>query len=61
MSHCPDEWRLCIDSSKVSLKAFLLHNGTVLPSIPVAHAFGLKESGDSMKQLLHCIKYGTYK
>ena len=33
----------------------------MLPSIPVAHAFGLKESGDSMKQLLHYIKYDTYK
>jgi hypothetical protein len=38
MSHCSDEWRLFIDSSKVSL---LLHNGNVLPSIPVAHAFGM--------------------
>ena len=52
MSHCSDEWRLFIDSSKVSLKAVLLHNGNVLPSIPVAHAFGIKESDDSMKQLL---------
>ena len=47
---CSDEWRLFIDSSKVSLKAVLLHNGNVLPSIPVAHAFGIKESYDSMKQ-----------
>jgi hypothetical protein len=39
MSHCPDAWRLFINSSKVSLKAVLLHNGNVLPSIPVAHAF----------------------
>ena len=61
MSHCSDEWRLFIDSSKVSLKAVLLHNGNVLPSIPVAHAFGIKESDDSMKQLLQYIKYDTYK
>jgi len=27
MSHCSDEWRLFIDSSKVSPKAVLLHNG----------------------------------
>ena len=33
-SHRSDEWRLFIDSSKVSLKAVLLHNGNVLPSIP---------------------------
>jgi len=60
-SYCSDEWRLFIDSSKVSLKAVLLHNGNVLPSIPVAHAFGIKESDDSMKQLLQYIKYDTYK
>ena len=43
MSHCSDEWRLFIDSSKVIPKAVLLHNGNVLPSIPVAHAFRLKK------------------
>jgi len=61
MSHCSDEWRLFIDSSKVSLKAVLLHNGNVLPSIPVEHAFGIQESIDNMKQLLQYIKYDTYK
>ena len=61
MSHCSDEWRLFIDSFKFSLKAVLLHNGNVLPSIPVAHAFGIKESNDSMKQLLQYIKYDKYK
>jgi len=57
MSHCSGECRLFIDSSKVSLKAVLLHNGNVLSSIAVAHAFGIKESDDSMKQLLQYIKY----
>ena len=61
MSHCSDEWKLFIDAFKVSLKAVLLQNGNVLPSIPVAHAFGIKESDDSMKQLLQYIKYDTYK
>ena len=61
MSHCSDEWRLFVDSSKVSIKAVLLHNGNVLPSIPVAHAFGIKESYISMKQLLQYLKYDTYK
>jgi len=50
-----------IESSKVSLKAVLLNNGNVLPSIPVAHTFGIKESDNSMKQLLQYIKYDTYK
>ena len=48
-------------SSEFSLKAVLLRNGNVLPSIPVAHAFGIKESDDYMKQLLQYIKYDTYK
>ena len=61
MSHCSDEWRLFIYSLKVSLKSVLLHNGNVLPSIPVTHAFGIKESYDSMKQILQYIKYVTYK
>ena len=61
MSHCSGEWRPFIDSFKVSLKAVLLHNGNVLPSIPIAHAFGIKESDDSMKQLLLYIKYDPYK
>jgi len=61
MSHCSDEWKLFMDSSKVSLKDVLPHNGNVLPSIPVAYAFGIKESDDSMKQLLQYIKYDTYK
>ena len=51
ISHCSDEWRLFIDSSKVSPKAVLLDNGNVLPSIPVTHGFGIKENDDSMKQL----------
>jgi len=61
MRHCSDEWRLFEDSSKVSLKTVLLHSGNVLLSSPVAHAFGVKESDDSMKQLLLYIKYDPYK
>ena len=61
MSHCSDEWRLFLDSSKDSFKTVLLHSGNVLPSNPLAHAFGIKESYDSMKQLLQYIKYDTYK
>jgi len=61
MSYCSDEWRLYIDFPKVSLKAVLLHSGKVLPSIPVAHVLGIKESDERMKQLLQYIKYDTYK
>ena len=59
--HDPDEWRLFIDSSKTSLKAVLLHNGNVLPSIPVGHAVHMKETYDNMKQLLRCINYDQHQ
>ena len=40
----PDQWRLFIDSSKVSLKVVLLHIGNKFPSVPLAHAANRKES-----------------
>jgi len=45
----PDQWRLSIGSSKVSLKVALLHNGNKFPSVPLAHAANMKESYESMK------------
>ncbi|GBP89284.1 hypothetical protein EVAR_60426_1 [Eumeta japonica] len=54
------DWRLFIDSSKVSLKAVLLHNGNKYPSVPVAHATEIKESYENMKSLLEHIKYNQY-
>jgi len=48
----PDEWHLFIDSSKVSWKVVLLHNGNNFPSVPSAHAANEKESYESMKLLL---------
>ena len=43
-SHRPEEWRLFIDSSKLSLKAVLLHNKNMLPSILVGYAAHVKEN-----------------
>ncbi|GBN98306.1 hypothetical protein AVEN_154489-1 [Araneus ventricosus] len=43
LQHNPQEWRLFIDSSKVSLKAVLLHNGSKHPSIPVGYAVCVKK------------------
>ena len=37
IKHDLQEWRLFIDSSKLSLKAVLLHNGNQHPSVPVGH------------------------
>jgi len=44
INHIPLDWRLFTDSSKLSLKAVLLHNGNTLPSIPVGHSVHNKES-----------------
>ncbi|GBL77468.1 hypothetical protein AVEN_41855-1 [Araneus ventricosus] len=35
LQHNPQEWRLFVDSSKISLKAVLLYNGNKHPSVPV--------------------------
>jgi hypothetical protein len=40
----PDQWQLLIDSSKVSLKVVLFHNGNRFPSVPLAHATNMKEN-----------------
>ena len=42
--HNPADWRLFIDSSKTSLKAVLLHNGNIKPSIPVGYSILRKET-----------------
>jgi hypothetical protein len=57
----PDQWRLFIDSSKVSLKVVLLHNGRRFLSIPLACAANMKESYESMNLLLGKIKYDEFK
>jgi len=57
----PDQWRLFVDSSKVSLKVVLLHNRNKFPSVPLPHAANMKESYESMKLLLGKIKYDEFK
>ena len=59
----PDQWRLCTDSSKVSLKVVLLHNGNRFPPppFPLAHAASMKESYESMKLLLEKIRFDEIK
>ena len=54
------DWRLVIDSSKRSLKAVLLHNGNVHPSIPIAHFVQMKEDRESVKILLELIQYNNH-
>ncbi|UYV63640.1 hypothetical protein LAZ67_2005138 [Cordylochernes scorpioides] len=58
--HDTEEWRLFVDSSKISLKAVLLHNGNKFPSVPIAHASNMKETYENMKLLLKKIEYERY-
>ncbi|GBL75729.1 hypothetical protein AVEN_155031-1 [Araneus ventricosus] len=60
VAHEPNEWRLFIDASKLSLKAVLLNNGNELPSIPVAHAVYMKRTYHNLKQLLEMINHRKY-
>ena len=53
----PEQWRLFIDSSKVSLKVVLIHKGNRFPFVPLVHTANMKESCESMKVLLGKIKY----
>ena len=57
----PDQWCLFIDSSNMSLKLVLLHNGNRFPSIPLFHAANMKESYESMKLMLGKITYDEFK
>jgi len=48
---------LFIDSSTVSLKAVLLHNGNKFPSAPLANAVHVKETYENLQVLLQKICY----
>jgi hypothetical protein len=43
-THNPEEWRLFVNSSKFILKAVLLCNGNIHPSILIAHCVHMKET-----------------
>ena len=57
----PDQWRLFIDSSKVSLKGVLLHNRNGFPSVPLVHAANIKEIHENMKLPLGQIEYDEFE
>ena len=61
IDHDSTQWRLFIDSSTKSLKAVLLHNGNIYPSIPLAYSLEMKEDYENVKQLLIKINYAQFK
>jgi hypothetical protein len=60
IKHNSQEWQLFIDSSKLSLKALLLHNGNQHPIIPVRHTVHMKETYENLKQLQNKLEYSKY-
>ena len=61
INYDPTQWRLFIESSTKSLKAVLLHNGNIYPSIPLAYSLQMKEDYENVKQLFIKINYGQFK
>ena len=57
---CKD-WRLFIDTSKLSLKCVLLHNGNQFASVPIAHSTTLKGKYEAVKYVLEKIGYDQNK
>jgi hypothetical protein len=52
LQHASEQSRLFIISSKVSLKAALLHDGNKQLAIPLAHAAHMKETGANLQVTL---------
>jgi hypothetical protein len=61
LEHTSGQWTLFIDSSKVSLKAVLLHNGNKFPFIPQAHALNAKETYKILQVELQQIRYEEHR
>lgn len=59
--HDPNNWRLFIDSSASALKAVLLHNGNIEPTVPIAYSTSMSETYEAMEILLEKIQYRKYK
>ena len=60
-THIASKWRLFLDSCKRSLKAVLLHNGSIKSSVPVARSLHLKESCKSIAILFTAIQFNEYR
>jgi hypothetical protein len=61
LEHTPEQWRLLVDSSKVSLTVVLLHNGKKYPSVPRAHAVHMKEIYKNLQVLQQTIHYEEHR
>lgn len=56
----PEEWRVFVYSSKISLKAVLVHNCNKKTSTPIGHAVNTKEIYETISTLIKLIKYKNH-
>jgi len=61
LEHTCGQWRLFIDSSKVSLEAMLLHNGNKFPPVPLTHTVHMKETYENLQVLLQKIRFEEHR
>lgn len=61
MAYASDDWRLFIDGSVSSLKAVLLFKTNNKPSIPLAYGTNMKETYETLGNILMKIKYEENK
>ncbi|GFW10951.1 uncharacterized protein TNCV_4459261 [Trichonephila clavipes] len=61
ISYNPNNWRLLIDTSKLSLKAVLLHNGNLIPSIPIGHSVYVIKTYANVELILELMEYADDK
>lgn len=61
LPHITDDWRLFLDGSSNSLKAVLIHNDNLRPSVPLAYVEKMPETYESMEKILKLIEYNKYE
>ena len=61
ISYDPNNYRLFIDSSELSLKTFIPYNDNLFLSIPNGHFVHVKENYANVKLILVLIKYEDHK
>ena len=61
MEYIAVDWRLFIDGSVLSLKAVLLHKTNKVQSIPVAMGTNMKETYQTLNNILEKIKYKDHR
>ena len=59
--YTPAHWVLFMDASTYSLKAVLMHVDNAYPSLPLAHAVGMKETYDNIKLILEKLDYSSHQ